>query len=131
MKSEQIITILVSAGVVAGVGLLIGLFLGLSGKFLAVPTDQRVEQIRACLPGNNCGGCGHSGCDALARAIANGEAALGAFRLIEQVGAKVAGLGTVIAKAFQPGMQKLRDAGYRVEALAPVSRMAENLIEFE
>ena len=75
MTSEQIITLLVSAGVVAGVGLLIGLFLGLFGKFLAVPTDQRVEQIRACLPGNNCGGCGHSGCDALARAIANGEAA--------------------------------------------------------
>jgi len=63
--------------------------------------------------------------------LANGEAALGAFRLIEQVGAEIAGLGTVIAKAFQPGMQKLRDAGYRVEALAPVSRMAENLIEFE
>lgn len=63
--------------------------------------------------------------------LANGEAAFGAFRLIEQMGAQVAGLGTVIAKAFQPGMQKLRDAGYRVEALAPVSRMAENLIEFE
>lgn len=63
--------------------------------------------------------------------LANGEAAFGAFRLIEQAGAEVAGLGAVIAKAFQPGMQKLRDAGYRVEALAPVSRMAENLIEFE
>ena len=49
MTSEQIITILVSAGVVAGVGLLVGLFLGLFGKFLAVPTDQRVEQIRASL----------------------------------------------------------------------------------
>lgn len=63
--------------------------------------------------------------------LANGEAAFGAFRLIEQAGAEAVGLGTVIAKAFQPGMQKLRDAGYRVEALAPVIRMAENLIEFE
>ena len=43
----------------------------------------------------------------------------------------MAGVGAVIAKAFQPGMQKLREAGYRVEALAPVKRMAENLIEFE
>jgi len=63
--------------------------------------------------------------------LANGEAGLGAIRLIEQAGAQAGGLGTVIAKAFQPGMQKLRDAGYRVEALAAVSRMAENHIEFE
>ena len=63
--------------------------------------------------------------------LANGEAAFGAIRLLEQAGAQVAGIGAVIAKAFQPGMQKLRDAGYRVEALAPVSRMAENIIEFE
>ena len=63
--------------------------------------------------------------------LANGEAAFGAFRLLEQAGAEVVGLGPVISKAFQPGMRKLRDAGYRVEALAPVSRMAENVIEFE
>lgn len=63
--------------------------------------------------------------------LANGEAAFGAIRLIEQAGASVAGIGAVIAKAFQPGMQKLREAGYRVEALAPVKRMAEGLIEFE
>jgi len=63
--------------------------------------------------------------------LANGEAAFGAIRLLEQAGATAVGVGAVIAKAFQPGMQKLRDAGYRVEALAPVSRMAENLIEFE
>ena len=62
--------------------------------------------------------------------LANGEAAFGAFRLIEEAGASVAGLGTVIAKAFQPGMQRLKDAGYRVEALAPVSRMDKDLIEF-
>ena len=63
--------------------------------------------------------------------LANGEAAFGAIRLLEQAGAQVAGIGAVIAKAFQPGMQKLRDAGDRVEALAPVSRMAENISEFE
>ena len=62
--------------------------------------------------------------------LANGEAAFGAIRLVEQAGGTVAGIGAVIAKAFQPGMQKLREAGYRVDALAPVSKMAENLIEF-
>ena len=63
--------------------------------------------------------------------LANGEAAFGGIRLLEKAGAEVVGVGAVIAKAFQPGMQKLREAGYRVEALAPVKRMAENLIEFE
>ena len=63
--------------------------------------------------------------------MANGEAAFGGIALIEQAGAQVVGVGTVIAKAFQPGMHKLREAGYRVEALAPVSRMGEGFIEFE
>ena len=63
--------------------------------------------------------------------LANGEAAFGGIRLLEQAGAKVVGVGAVIAKAFQPGMEKLRAAGYRVEALASVSRMADGVIEFE
>ena len=63
--------------------------------------------------------------------MANGEAAFGGIALLEQAGAKIAGVGTVIAKTFQPGMKKLRDAGYRVEALAPVRYMAEGVIEFE
>jgi len=63
--------------------------------------------------------------------LANGEAGLGALRLIEQAGAKAVGLGAVIAKAFQPGMQKIRETGCRVEALAAVKHMAENVIEFE
>ena len=34
--------------------------------------------MRNELPGNNCGGCGYAGCDALAKAIAAGEAAVNA-----------------------------------------------------
>jgi len=62
--------------------------------------------------------------------LANGEAGFGAIRLLEQAGAEVAGIGIVIAKAFQPGLKRLREAGYRVEVLAPVLRMSENNIEF-
>lgn len=62
--------------------------------------------------------------------LANGEAGMGAARLLEEAGAEVAGIGIVIAKAFQSGLKKLRNAGYRVEALAPVIRMGENFIEF-
>ena len=63
--------------------------------------------------------------------LANGEAALGASSLLERAGAQVAGIGIVIAKTFQPGLKKLQEAGYRVEILAPVKRMAENLIELD
>ena len=63
--------------------------------------------------------------------LANGEASLGAIRLLESAGASVAGIGIVIAKAFQPGLKKLREAGYRVEVLASVRSMGENRIEFE
>jgi len=62
--------------------------------------------------------------------LANGEAAFGGIALLEQAGATVAGVGAVIAKAFQPGMDNLRAAGYRVEALAPVKAMSEGHIEF-
>lgn len=62
--------------------------------------------------------------------LANGEAALGASALLKRAHAEVAGIGIVIAKTFQPGLKKLRDAGHRVEVLAPVKRMAANEIEF-
>ena len=62
--------------------------------------------------------------------LANGEAAFGASRLIEEAGATVAGIGIVITKAFQPGLKRLRDAGHRVEVLAPVIRMSADSIEF-
>jgi xanthine phosphoribosyltransferase len=62
--------------------------------------------------------------------LANGEAAFGAARLIEEAGATVAGIGIVIEKAFQPGGQRLAEAGYKVVSLARVSKMSENHIEF-
>lgn len=55
-------------------GLCIGLLLGIAGKKFAVPVDETEEKVRELLPGNNCGGCGFAGCDALAKAIAAGEA---------------------------------------------------------
>ncbi len=63
---------------VGGIGLIIGLFLGISNKVFAVAVDENEEKIREILPGNNCGGCGYAGCDALASAIAKGEADAGA-----------------------------------------------------
>ena len=59
-----------SVVLLAVLGILIGILLGVAGKVFAVETDERVEKVRECLPGNNCGGCGYPGCDGLAKAIA-------------------------------------------------------------
>lgn len=56
----------------------IGLLLALASKAFAVPVDERAEKITEVLPGANCGGCGYSGCAALAEAISKGEAKPGA-----------------------------------------------------
>ena len=62
--------------------------------------------------------------------LANGEAALGAIRLVEEAGAKVAGIGIVIEKSFQPGRQLLVDKGYDVYSLARISKLGSGIIEF-
>ena len=66
--------ILISASVIAAIGLFIGLFLGFSEKAFHVEVDQKELDIRECLPGNNCGGCGYASCDDLASKLAKGEA---------------------------------------------------------
>ncbi len=59
---------------VAVIGLIIGVLLVNVGKKFAVETDPKEEAVRSALPGNNCGACGYAGCDAMAAAIAKGEA---------------------------------------------------------
>ena len=69
----------IMAAIVGGlIGLLIGLLLGFAAKAFAVPVDEKEIEVREFLPGNNCGGCGYAGCDALAKAIAAGEAPVNA-----------------------------------------------------
>lgn len=62
--------------------------------------------------------------------LANGEAGLGAAKLIEEAGAKVAGIGIVIEKAFQSGAAKLAEKGYEVYSLARIGHMDKGVIEF-
>lgn len=62
--------------------------------------------------------------------LANGEAALGAARLVEEAGANVAGIGIVIEKSFQVGCSKLEEKGYDVYSLARIAKLGKDLIEF-
>ena len=50
--------------------------------------------------------------------LAMGEALRGVVEIINQSGAELVGIGVAVEKGFQPGGQKLRDAGHHVESLA-------------
>jgi Na+-translocating ferredoxin:NAD+ oxidoreductase RNF subunit RnfB len=52
----------------------LGLALGFFEQFFAVESDPLIAQIRAFLPGANCGACGYPGCDGYAAAVASKEA---------------------------------------------------------
>ena len=55
--------------------------------------------------------------------LANGEAALGAAKLIAMA-------GCVIEKAFQPGRARLQGEGYNPVALASIAWMEDGTIQF-
>ena len=62
--------------------------------------------------------------------LANGEAASGASKLVEDAGASIVSIGILIEKSFQKGRKRLEDAGYEVVSLVKISRLSKDLIEF-
>ena len=63
--------------------------------------------------------------------LANGAALEGLMDLVNQAGAHLCGCGIVIEKAFQPGGERIRAKGVKVESLARVGAMSEeNGVEF-
>ena len=60
--------------VITVIGIIVAGGLVFTGKKFAVEVDEKEVAVREKLPGNNCGACGFAGCDALAGAIARGEA---------------------------------------------------------
>jgi xanthine phosphoribosyltransferase len=62
--------------------------------------------------------------------LANGAALEGLVELVRQSGATLVGAGIAVEKAFQPGGDRIRAKGVRVESLARVKSMDNNHIEF-
>ncbi|OLS38550.1 xanthine phosphoribosyltransferase [Bacillus sp. MRMR6] len=62
--------------------------------------------------------------------LANGEVALGLVEMVNQTGASIAGIGIVIEKSFQPGAQKLKESGLRVESLARIASLSKGKVTF-
>lgn len=66
--------IILAVIVVSVIGVIAGIGLSIASVVMEVPQDEKMLAAREVLPGANCGGCGYSGCDAYAEAVAKGEA---------------------------------------------------------
>ncbi|NCE97838.1 RnfABCDGE type electron transport complex subunit B [Emergencia sp. 1XD21-10] len=71
MNMSEIVIAVVSLCVISAI---IGIALSIAEKVFHVEVNELEVAVREVLPGSNCGGCGYAGCDALAKAIAEGSA---------------------------------------------------------
>ncbi len=62
--------------------------------------------------------------------LANGAALEGLCDLVRQAGATLVGAGIAVEKAFQPGGERLRAQGLRIESLARVASMSDDSLTF-
>jgi Na+-translocating ferredoxin:NAD+ oxidoreductase RNF subunit RnfB len=62
--------VLLTALFAAILAFVLGIALGFFKKLFAIEEDPLIGEVRACLPGANCGGCGFPGCDGYAAAVA-------------------------------------------------------------
>lgn len=63
--------------------------------------------------------------------LANGRAAFGLIKIVEQAKANVVGIGIVIEKGFQGGRKYLEDEGVRVESLAIIDYFKDGEVYFK
>ncbi|AYG00329.1 xanthine phosphoribosyltransferase [Lactococcus allomyrinae] len=62
--------------------------------------------------------------------LANGQAALGLIKLMEQANSEVVGLGMVIEKSFQDGRKQLLDKGLKLVSLARIEKFEKGEVVF-
>jgi Na+-translocating ferredoxin:NAD+ oxidoreductase RNF subunit RnfB len=65
--------VLITLGFSIMLAFVLGAALGYFKEKFKVERDPKIDELRAILPGVNCGGCGYPGCDGYAEAIAKGD----------------------------------------------------------
>ena len=66
--------LLLWAGIVmASLGAVLGVMIGIFARYFKVKSDARVELVLELLPGANCGGCGQAGCADFAKSVVEGR----------------------------------------------------------
>ena len=104
--------IIITTVVIGVIGLIIGIALVAAGKKFYVAVDEKAIAVRECLPGNNCGACGYAGCDAVAAAIAAGDAPVNACPVCSaDAVAKIGGVMGVEAEAAQRKTAQVKCSG--------------------
>ena len=62
--------------------------------------------------------------------LATGEACFGLKKIVEEAGAKLAGVGIAVEKRFQGGGNTLRKEGVKLKSLAIIDSMTDDSIRF-
>ena len=65
--------IILAVGILTAVAILAAVLLTVASTLFSVKENENFAPVRDCLPGANCGACGYSGCDAYAKALAEGK----------------------------------------------------------
>lgn len=63
--------------------------------------------------------------------LANGNAAMGIYELVQKAGARLLGMGFIIEKSFQQGHERLLELGIPIESLARIKNLGDHKVEFE
>lgn len=76
LAASKALQVFIPALILLVLAMLFAIALAYLGKKLAVSRDKRIDQVRDCLSGANCGACGYAGCDGFATALVEGKAEL-------------------------------------------------------
>ena len=76
LAASKALQVFIPALILLVLAMLFAIALAYIGKKLAVSRDERIDRVRDCLSGANCGACGYAGCDGFATALVEGKAEL-------------------------------------------------------
>ena len=76
LAASKVLQVFIPALILLVLAMLFAIALAYLGKKLAVSRDERIDQVKDCLSGANCGACGYAGCDGFATALVEGKAEL-------------------------------------------------------
>ena len=76
LAASKALQVFIPALILLVLAMLFAIALAYLGKKLAVSRDERIDRVKDCLSGANCGACGYAGCDGFATALVEGKAEL-------------------------------------------------------
>ncbi|MCF7923772.1 MAG: electron transporter RnfB [Candidatus Izimaplasma sp.] len=84
----DLVSIILPAGILAGIGFILGLLINLVSVIFYVKEDPTIDEVVDLLPKYNCGACGHPGCKEMAIALLNKESVVFDCKPIKKDAAK-------------------------------------------